>query len=427
MKRKARNYGQKQTTQLPEVVDREEIKRMVLELINEDKKQEKPKREEARVIDCSLHSWEQFEEKFQQIEDKMQLSDGMAGDDDFDITLYTDAWDPRRIFEFCMIYWDTLNIEDSTIRRDNADILTFASYYTALAEVFLAAQDSIDGIDGHTRDSIRNAKYELERRKIPEFIGDMYLGLRAIVLKEERVRVVLIPHQCQTRGGNRLINNQIQLVNNQVNIRFRPSILIRKNAFQPANAPVQLAANMMRTCWVEQVLTFLHPRAPGEYSPDEMNALLGYGHLMKRFAQSTFCANLALPVHFTYNWYDYWLQVNLDAVVDKWTGRLLLGLGNSFMYKPRFHEHLPCQVVDVQADIITWSEVSEKEQWIPWFCFDTLAHARAFRAGIAAQCEQIDINRLHQRNAIPIPQRAYAQRMSRLVRGALKALIAPPP
>lgn len=433
-----RNSRQRGKIRPEDVISKEALKSLVIEYIDKERQQMKESKRDVKVMDCSDFDWDDFEEKFCEIEDGLTISDGKAKPDDFDITVYTDAWDPRRIFEFCMIYWNELNIEEADIRRDNIDILSFSCYYTAMAELFLAGQDALEGIDGHTRDSIRWAKHELKRRKIPEFIGDMFLGLRSIVLPEQRVRIVLLPHKVQTLANADIADNQItiqevqenregqQVQVRRVNCQLRPALLIRRDDFGLPQAAVNVQ-HTLRMDWNKAVLEFLDQRAVGAYQPREMNLILGYNHLIKRYAQCTLCANIQFPIHFTHVWYDFWLNFNADCVVDKWASRLFIGFGNEFMYHPRLKTHIPCQAVNEAAGQYVWMEEAIKEQWIPWIMSDTRDHLNDIITTFADQIHGIRLNRLHQRNISITKRIEYARRMSDLVRGATRSLADKPP
>lgn len=431
-RQQARRYNAYTKAETRKLIDEEKLKELVKDYIDKEKKQEKERREEPKIIDCSNYGWEDFERKFEEIEDDMEIDDEMATNDDYDYTMYTDAWDPRRIFEFCMIYWDELNVEESGIRRDNVDIIAFSAYYCAVAELFLSGQESIEGVDGHTRDSIQWAKHQLKKIKIPEFIGDMLLGLRPIVLREERARVVLLPHQ-QVMIDNEELDHIINYVEEEgvriANLRYREALIVKKVNFEDVQEPYffENEHSPIRMNWMKEILELLDGRAPGPYEPRHLNRILQYNHLIKRYSECTLCANLHYPIHFTRFWFDFWLSINVNSVIDKWAAKLFYGFGNEFMYQPRFKEHIPYQAIDVDQSMIVWREESIREQWIPWIVATSRVELAHIAGQVRGEYAGLSLNKVLSRNNSYVMRIEYARRLAMLVRGATKALSDKPP
>lgn len=426
--RKIKNL-QKQVKELQDkMINKEELVKIAKEQENKSMKQGIETK--ATVKDTTNYTWDDFEQELQILEEKMNRT-YCAGQDDWDAEIFTNAWDPLKFFQLCGVYWDTINTEITPIFRGSVDIVTFSSYFCAVAELFLQAQEDIIGIDNWTRDDVEWAKAKLAQVQIPEIIGLALLNFRPIVIPASRVKIVLLPHRITGTQARPIQQNTFQIHNNQVACEMADVCLITRAKWgQPVNVILNQAARnrWYRFNWFSAVLDPLIPRAAGPFTPQEMRDMFILNYFIKQYAQGMFSVQVnGGQIRFSDYWYDYFLQPSINDQLSKFVVKLLTGLGSRATFVPRIQDHLPIQVQDRNNQLYRWLEVENVGRLSPWFSFDTLANAQQARLVFINANNACMINSLTTVNNVNMKFREWAIRLAAAIDGRIKRLSDLPP
>lgn len=358
--------------------------------VKQTEREEKMRRQDASTI-----SLQEMEEKLEKLCMQMEYQDqAEVNDEEIDEYVFTDAWNPAPLCEYA---WQMLDANMSTITATYADPNAYSAWVHALMEDFLASQEQIIGIRGHTRETVNRARARLQNVEIPEHIGLLMLMLRPMRIEGTNLQFVLLPHQLEENhlGNNpgQVINDRIDVVGNFCAARFSDAEVF----LRPIGGPVvQLQAPPCVRVNVITHVTNQYCLTPQNGVIDQVaNIMFGTNHLSRQYPpmyrMHLIANNRTVLIQSNEVWYDYLYNVSFDHIFEKTFNRSYVMLGNQKEHTGRIVKEIPMRVVDDVNHVMVWnSGVGVKEMMVPWIECDSIQNAHQFVQQLRAL--HVDLN-----------------------------------